>query len=78
MFFSGSILVPIGAQMAHSLQMTMPIPEFVKDHDADSQLIKSMKKIVKRMIKYQPKERCLMRQVVVALEDMGGETLKIN
>ena len=69
---SGPVMLPIGAQMAQLGQLGLPIPEFVKDDDSDSPRVKSVKKLIRRMIKYEPKQRCYMRQVVAVLEDLGG------
>ena len=73
--YAGMTMLPIGAQMAQFGGMSMPIPDFVKESDEDAPLVKSIKKIVRHMIKYFPKERCLMRQAVVMLEDLGGRQM---
>ena len=69
---SGPVMLPIGAQMAQLGQLGLPIPEFVKNDDSDSPRVKSLKNLIRRMIKYEPKQRCSMRQVVAVLEDLEG------
>ena len=65
-------MMPIGAQMAQLRQLNYPLPEYVQDSPTDSPQITSLKNNIRRMIKYEPKERCQMRQVVVTLEELGG------
>ena len=59
--------------MASISQMNMPMPEFVTEVETDSQMVKAVKRIIRRMINFGPKERCSMRQVMIALEDIGGK-----
>ena len=63
--------------MANLSQMKLPIPDFVKECETDSQQVKSAKRLIRRMLRFRPKERCHMRQVVAALEDMGGRFIEI-
>ena len=66
------MMMPIGAQMAQLRQLNIPMPDVVQNSPSDSSKVAAVKNIIRRMIKYEPKERCQMRQVVVTLEELGG------
>ena len=49
-----------------------PMVEFVHSSEDESVLLSSIKAVIRDMIKFEPKERCTMRDVSESLEVLGG------